>query len=171
MPYAPKSPHPACKTPVSSGSKSVAELMLTWPETTSALKQEGRCALKETGRQSQNPAKSGYLCRCPDLTGIIATCSRPQTHRDTPVSASQMLGLKVCSTTAWLSLLFLFYLCVLSALCMYHMLAEESVRSSYYPRTELRRLSYHMGAGNRSPVHCKSSWCYSSLSQLSGSEG
>jgi hypothetical protein len=32
---------------------------------------------------------------------------RPQTHRDLPVSASQVLGLKACTTTSWTVLGFL----------------------------------------------------------------
>ena len=55
--------------------------------------------------------KTGFLCgfgACPGTSSCRP--GWPRTHRDLPASASQVLGLKACATTAWQTCIFIFIL-------------------------------------------------------------
>ena len=64
---------------------------------------------------------------CPGISSYRP--GRPRTHRDLPDSASQVLGLKVCITTAQQRFTYLLF--IQYSACMYACRQEESTRSHY----------------------------------------
>ena len=76
------------------------------------------------------------LCNSPSCPGTLCRPGWPQTHRDPPVSASQVLRLKACTTTAWTC-----YVFILSFTCQGVLPAYMAVYHMHAVPTEVRRRS------------------------------